>query len=196
MRRPVTSITGIGTRPETSSAACASPTPPSTWLASPSRTPSSPSREDGLLRRPLDHVHQPRGREGRPNEGGSQGEARPRGGLHTRPPRPRPGHSGRRGERVRQDRHRQARQDTGGHVVAPDAGDVIAEVVLAMRKGLPITDLSRTVHVYPTISEGVKGAADSYYRKKLFGGNARRALGAYFTLRRLLQDRRRRPARG
>ena len=84
----------------------------------------------------------------------------------------------------------------GGHVVAPDAGDVIAEVVLAMRKGLPITDLSRTVHVYPTISEGVKGAADSYYRKKLFGGNTRKALGAYFTLRRLLQDRRRRPAKG
>ncbi|WP_166397897.1 dihydrolipoyl dehydrogenase family protein [Rubrobacter marinus] len=79
----------------------------------------------------------------------------------------------------------------GGHAVAPDAGDVIAEVVLAMRKGLPITDLSRTVHVYPTISEGVKGAADSYYRRKLFGGRARKALGAYFTVRRLVDDRRR-----
>ncbi|MDP9424989.1 MAG: pyridine nucleotide-disulfide oxidoreductase, partial [Actinomycetota bacterium] len=79
----------------------------------------------------------------------------------------------------------------GGHVVAPDAGDVIAEVVLAMRKDLSITDLSRTVHVYPTIAEGVKGAADSYYRKKLFGGNARKALGAYFTLRRLVDTQRR-----
>lgn len=84
----------------------------------------------------------------------------------------------------------------GGHVVAPDAGDVIAEVVLAMRKGLPITDLSRTVHTYPTISEGVKGAADSFYRKKLFGGRARKALGAYFALRRLLDDRRHGPAKG
>ena len=79
----------------------------------------------------------------------------------------------------------------GGHAVAPDAGNVIAEVVLAMRKGLPITDLSRTVHVYPTISEGVKGAADSYYRKKLFGGPTRKVLGTYFTLRRLINDRRR-----
>ena len=79
----------------------------------------------------------------------------------------------------------------GGHVVAPDAGDVISEAVLAMRKGLPITDLSRTVHTYPTISEGVKGAADSYYRRKLFGGNARKALDAYFTLRRFVDDRRR-----
>ncbi len=60
-----------------------------------------------------------------------------------------------------------------------------------MRKDLSITDLSRTVHVYPTIAEGVKGAADSYYRKKLFGGNARKALGAYFTLRRLVDTQRR-----
>ena len=79
----------------------------------------------------------------------------------------------------------------GGHAVAPDAGNVIAEVVLAMRKGLPITDLSRTVHVYPTISESVKGAADSYYRKKLLGGRTKKVLGTYFTLRRLIHDRRR-----
>ena len=78
----------------------------------------------------------------------------------------------------------------GGHVVAPDAGNVIAEVVLAMRKDLPITDLSRTVHVYPTISEGVKGAADSFYRKKLFGGRTRKLLGTYFAIRRLINDRR------
>lgn len=78
----------------------------------------------------------------------------------------------------------------GGHTVAPDAGNVIAEIVLAMRKGLPITDLSRTVHVYPTISEGVKGAADSYYRKKLFGGRTRKVLGTYFALRRLVDNRR------
>ena len=84
----------------------------------------------------------------------------------------------------------------GGHVVAPDAGDVVAEIVLAMRKGLPITDLSRTVHVYPTISEGVKGAADNYYRNKLFGDRARKALGVYFALLRLIEDGRRGPKKG
>lgn len=78
----------------------------------------------------------------------------------------------------------------GGHVVAPDAGNVISEVVLAMRKGLPITDLSRTVHVYPTISEGIKGAADGYYRKKLFGDRTRKILGTYFALQRLVNARR------
>lgn len=75
----------------------------------------------------------------------------------------------------------------GAHIVAPDAGNLVAEVVLAMRKGLPIGQLSQTVHPYPTLSEGVKGAADAYYRQKLFSGPVRGTLGAYFALGRLLR---------
>ena len=39
-----------------------------------------------------------------------------------------------------------------------------------MKAGLKITALSTTVHVYPTLSQGVKKAADQYYREKLFSG--------------------------
>jgi pyruvate/2-oxoglutarate dehydrogenase complex dihydrolipoamide dehydrogenase (E3) component len=74
----------------------------------------------------------------------------------------------------------------GGHVIGPDAGNVVPEVVLAMRRGIPIGELSQTVHAYPTLSEGVKKAADNYYREKLFGGPAKKLLGAYFGVRRLL----------
>ncbi len=55
-----------------------------------------------------------------------------------------------------------------------------------MRKGIPIGELSQTVHAYPTLSEGVKKAADSYYREKLFGGPTKKLLGAFFGVRRLL----------
>ncbi len=57
----------------------------------------------------------------------------------------------------------------GAHIVGPQAGDLIQEVVLAMRKGLPVGALSQTIHVYPTLAEGVRRAADQYYREKLFG---------------------------
>ncbi len=74
----------------------------------------------------------------------------------------------------------------GGHVIGPDAGNVVPELVLAMRKGIPVGELSQTVHAYPTLSEGVKKAADAYYCEKLFDGPAKKVLGAYFGVRRLL----------
>ncbi|MBZ0170678.1 dihydrolipoyl dehydrogenase [Candidatus Methylomirabilis lanthanidiphila] len=58
----------------------------------------------------------------------------------------------------------------GAHIMGPQAGDLIQEVVLAMRKGLPVGALSQTIHVYPTLAEGVRRAADLYYREKLFKG--------------------------
>ncbi|MGB4782256.1 MAG: pyridine nucleotide-disulfide oxidoreductase, partial [Candidatus Methylomirabilis sp.] len=58
----------------------------------------------------------------------------------------------------------------GAHILGPQTGDLIQEVVLAMRKGLPVGALSQTIHVYPTLAEGVRRAADQYYREKLFGG--------------------------
>jgi pyruvate/2-oxoglutarate dehydrogenase complex dihydrolipoamide dehydrogenase (E3) component len=58
----------------------------------------------------------------------------------------------------------------GAHILGPQAGDLIQEVVLAMRKGLPVDALSQTIHVYPTLSEAVRRTADQYYRDKLFSG--------------------------
>lgn len=58
----------------------------------------------------------------------------------------------------------------GAHLLGPHAGELLHEYVLAMKAGLPITAISRSIHVYPTLSQGVKRACDQYYRKKLFSG--------------------------
>ena len=58
----------------------------------------------------------------------------------------------------------------GATVVASDAGNLIMPIVLAMQKGMKLTALSRVVYPYPTMAEGVKRAADNYYREK-FKGN-------------------------
>ena len=58
----------------------------------------------------------------------------------------------------------------GAHILGPQAGDLIQEVALAMRKGLPVGALSQTIHVYPTLSEVVRRTADQYYREKLLSG--------------------------
>jgi len=39
------------------------------------------------------------------------------------------------------------------------AADIIHEATLAVRLGLPVQDLARTVHTYPTISDGLHLAA-------------------------------------
>ncbi|KPK56878.1 MAG: hypothetical protein AMS21_12225, partial [Gemmatimonas sp. SG8_38_2] len=54
----------------------------------------------------------------------------------------------------------------GGHVLGSHADSVIHEVALAMHTGMKIGGLSQMVHAYPTWSEGVRRAADSYYTKK------------------------------
>ena len=77
----------------------------------------------------------------------------------------------------------------GGHIIGPDAGNLIHEIVLAMRRNIPIQTLSTTIHVYPTLSDVNKRAADGYYREKLFTGRNRRALSAFFRVRRLLNWR-------
>lgn len=77
----------------------------------------------------------------------------------------------------------------GGHIIGPDAGNLISEVTLAMQKNLPLQSLSTTIHVYPTLSEGVKRAADNYYRERLFTGSTRRLLETFFDVRRRLSSR-------
>ncbi len=58
----------------------------------------------------------------------------------------------------------------GGHVLGSHADALIHEVALAMRAGVKIGGLSQMVHVYPTWPEGLRRAADSYYREKLAEG--------------------------
>ena len=47
----------------------------------------------------------------------------------------------------------------GAHIVGPNAGDLIAEVVLAMEFGAAAEDIARTCHAHPGLGEAVKEAA-------------------------------------
>ena len=47
----------------------------------------------------------------------------------------------------------------GCHIIGPDAGTLIAEVVLAMEFGASSEDIARTCHAHPTLNESVRDAA-------------------------------------
>jgi hypothetical protein len=49
-----------------------------------------------------------------------------------------------------------------GHFESPH------EYVLMMANGRPVTSISRAIHVYPTISQAVRRAANRYYDEHLF----------------------------
>ena len=50
----------------------------------------------------------------------------------------------------------------GAGIVGPNAGDLIAEVALAIEMGCEATDLSLTIHPHPTLSETVAFAAEMF----------------------------------
>ncbi len=52
----------------------------------------------------------------------------------------------------------------GVHILAPHAADLIHEGVLAVKHGLTIDDIIDTVHVFPTLSESIKIAAQAFYK--------------------------------
>ena len=47
----------------------------------------------------------------------------------------------------------------GIHMIGPHAGDMIAEMVVAMEFGASSEDIARTCHAHPTYSEAIKEAA-------------------------------------
>jgi pyruvate/2-oxoglutarate dehydrogenase complex dihydrolipoamide dehydrogenase (E3) component len=55
----------------------------------------------------------------------------------------------------------------GATIVAQHAGEMIAEVSLAMTAGVGLRTLARTIHPYPTQSEALKRIADAYNRTRL-----------------------------
>lgn len=48
----------------------------------------------------------------------------------------------------------------GGHILGKGADDLLAPIVVAMHAGLPASMLASTIIPYPTLSEGVRRAAD------------------------------------
>ncbi|MCX7684104.1 MAG: dihydrolipoyl dehydrogenase [Acetobacteraceae bacterium] len=47
----------------------------------------------------------------------------------------------------------------GAHIIGPDAGTLIAEIVLAMEFGASAEDIARSCHAHPSLNEAVKEAA-------------------------------------
>ena len=50
----------------------------------------------------------------------------------------------------------------GGAIVGPNAGDLVAEIGLAIEMGADAADVGLTVHPHPTLSETVAFAAEAY----------------------------------
>jgi dihydrolipoamide dehydrogenase len=55
----------------------------------------------------------------------------------------------------------------GGEVVAPNAGELIAEIALAVECGLTATDVALTVHAHPTLSEGWLEVAEAVHKQAI-----------------------------
>ena len=53
----------------------------------------------------------------------------------------------------------------GVHIIGPNAGEMIAEAVLAIEYGASSEDIGRTSHAHPTLSEAFKEAAMATYSK-------------------------------
>jgi pyruvate/2-oxoglutarate dehydrogenase complex dihydrolipoamide dehydrogenase (E3) component len=58
-------------------------------------------------------------------------------------------------------------QIVGATIVAPNAGDIISEVTLAMTNGLGLGAIGKTMHPYPTQGEMLRKVADAYNRTRL-----------------------------
>jgi pyruvate/2-oxoglutarate dehydrogenase complex dihydrolipoamide dehydrogenase (E3) component len=55
----------------------------------------------------------------------------------------------------------------GATVVARHAGEMLAEITLAMRNGIGLGAIADTIHAYPTQAEAIKKVADAYNRTRL-----------------------------
>jgi dihydrolipoamide dehydrogenase len=55
----------------------------------------------------------------------------------------------------------------GVHIIGPNAGEMIAEAVLAMEYGASSEDVARTCHAHPTLSEAFKEACMATYDKPI-----------------------------
>ena len=50
----------------------------------------------------------------------------------------------------------------GGGIIGSNAGDLIAEVGLAIEMGADAADISLTIHPHPTLSETIAFSAEAY----------------------------------
>jgi len=69
----------------------------------------------------------------------------------------------------------------GATIVGRGAGELIMELVLAMRFRIPLQKLDGVIHPYPTMSEIIRRTAGNWYRRR-YGDTSRGRL-----LRRLVR---------
>ncbi len=69
----------------------------------------------------------------------------------------------------------------GATVVAAHAGDLLAELCLAVTQKIGLSKIAETIHPYPTTAEVIKKAADAYNRTRLTPA-AQRFFGFWFRL--------------
>ena len=55
----------------------------------------------------------------------------------------------------------------GAHIIGPHAGELIAEIGVAMESGASAEDIARTCHAHPTFSEAIKEAALSVDKRAI-----------------------------
>ena len=55
----------------------------------------------------------------------------------------------------------------GVHIIGPHAGEIIAEMAIAMEFGASSEDIARTCHAHPTFSEAIKEAALSVEKRQI-----------------------------
>ena len=55
--------------------------------------------------------------------------------------------------------HKESDQILGAQIIGPGAGDLLAEIVLAMESDISAEDIARTCHSHPSLGEAVKEAA-------------------------------------
>ncbi len=55
----------------------------------------------------------------------------------------------------------------GATIVAPHAGDMIGEIVLAMNHNIGLGQIANTIHPYPTIGEAIRKVGDLYNKTRL-----------------------------
>ena len=60
--------------------------------------------------------------------------------------------------------HPETSKILGVHIVSPYAADLIHEATLAVKFGLTVDDIIDTLHVFPTLSEGIKRVAQAFTR--------------------------------
>ena len=62
----------------------------------------------------------------------------------------------------------------GASLLGPHAGELIHEMVLAMKTGASLSDISATIHAYPTLAQVHRRAVNTAFAPKLFSPGARR----------------------